>query len=477
MLSIFGCFKKFNQSHDPIRLQIQTFSYNIPYVPQTFDPLLQQGINSRYLLNHLYLTLFVWNSKNQLVPYGAKSCDWIENKLICNLKRLYFQDGTMIQAKHYVNSLNLLKKNQSKSTLNFKNLKYRAIDKLNLEFKFPNKLASFTNKLALVEISPRKEEKFYKDADEVISSTNYILDNYKKNQYILLKHKKKKYLKVKVNFIEDQATALRLYKSNSLNLLTFLPIRDLKNYKKSKELMQINMVRMDGIFFNPKLDGNLKKSLFHSIKFNDLKALYKSIGMPGCPSIPARFYHSEYCYKYDLKKAKLNLSKFKKGNHDQLKLSFSSMGGDDIQRGMEWLANEWQKNLGLIVGIEPLETGLFFEKIRSKQFDIIRKGISLDSPTCLEALSYFSSDDPNNVSDFDNEDFDKLYKKMQSLDDPKAIRKTCDIAIKLLFENYTYIPLGPMYFSYLQDGKFEGWYINSLNILNLNNLDLKGDKI
>lgn len=453
-----------------------TFNYNLAYAPQTFDPILQQGTNSRYLLNHLYITMFKWDSENKLIPYGAKTCDWFKKTLRCQLKKKSFQDGTSITAIHYIHSLNLLKKSQIKETLDFDNITYKAIDDKTLEFKVLNRSRTLKQKLALIELAPRKEEKFYKNIEDVRSSTNYILSKYERNQFLLLQHKTKKNLKVKIHFIEDQSTAIRLYKSKTLNLLTLLPVRDLIEYSESKDLLLVNMVRMDGIFINSSLDKNLKKALFHSINFLNLKKLYESIGVPGCPSIPSKFYTNNYCYDYDLKKAKKLMGKVK-NRQDRLKLSYSSLGGDDIQRGMEWLAHEWQENLKLKIEVEPLETGLFFTKIRSKDFNIIRKGLPLDAPTCLEALKSFESSSPNNITSFKNKNFDSILTNMQETNNESKLKIFCDKALNILYKNYVFIPLGPMYFSYLQDGKFKGWYINSLNILDLENLDLKNGRL
>ena len=447
----------------------KTFSYNIPIAPQTFDPLLQQGTNSRYLLNHLYLTLYKWNSKNELLEYGAKNCSWTKNILKCQLKKeLTFQDGTPILAQHYIYSLDLLKENQTRKILNYNSLKYKATDDYTLEFEVNNKDYSFKHKLAFIEISPRKKPIYYKTPESVISSTNYLIDTYNKNQSLTLKHKKQNNLKVKIFFLEDQSTALRFYESGKLDLLTMLPVREIARFKNSKDLFHIPMTRMDGLFFNPKISIEQKKILFHALNFEDLKKLYRSEGMPGCPALPKEHYVNDYCYTYDTKIIDQN----HKLKNQSLKLSFSSLGGDDIQRGMEWFAHEWEKNLGLDITIEPLESGVFFHRIKSKDFDIIRKGLSLDAPTCLEALSSFTSNDPNNVSEFKNQNLDQIYESLKREEsfNTKKTKELCDQALNLLHKNYTFLPLGPMYFSFLQNNKFKGWVINSLNILDLENL-------
>lgn len=467
LLVLSGCIEKKSKPSF-----LNEFNYNIPYAPQTFDPLLQQGLNARYLLNHLYITLYKWDHTGNLIPSAAKQCTWIKFNLICQLKEnLKFQDGTPILAKHFVNTLELLKENPTKDALDFNKIKFYTPDDHTLIFSADYKSLSLKHKLTQIELSPRKEKIYYKTAESVISSTNYKIKELKKNQYLTLESQKDSKLLVKIHFIDDPSTALRLYKSKILNLLTQLQVREIDKYKNSAELFKVHMVRMDGIFFNKKIDPNLKKALFHAVNFEDLKKIYKSDGMPGCPAIPTHYYSNDYCYKYDIKKS-LDFLKQAQSIPKNLKLTYSAIGGDDIQRGMEWFANQWKKNLNLQISVNPLESGVFFQYVKSENFDIIRKGLPLDAPSCFEALKSFRSDDPNNVSHFKNKNFDHVVAEMESLPNESIseIQTLCDQGLSILFRDYTFLPLGPMYFSYLQDGKFKGWFINPLNVLDLENL-------
>lgn len=463
-----------------------TFDYNIPFSPQSFDPLLQRGIQSRYLLNHLHQTLYKWDKNDNLIPSGIESCTWLKSDFICKLKKgIYFQNKKNseliatntdnarnkknkleINAIHYIYSLELLKENKRTDIIDFNNVSFYALDKYTLAFKLKHKSESFIYKLSQIELSPRPEKKIYSNtSDFYYSSGLYTIINLKKNQNILLK-KINDDIFVKIHFIEDQATALRIYERNDLDLLTLIPVREFNKYKNSNEIFHVPMSRMDGIFFNSKMDLNFKKALFHSLDFKKLKNLYHSIGIPGCPSLPQKLYIGTYCYDFDLKKAKQHLKKssYKK---TKLILSFSALGGDDIQRGMEWMAYEWNKNLNLNISIEPLETGVFLNKIKTKKFDIIRKGLPLDSPKCLDGLTQFQSQNINNINNFKNKIFDSVLTQLEIEPESKIL---CDQGLKILQDQYVYLPLGNMYFSFLQNHKFTGWHINSLNIVDLENL-------
>lgn len=448
------------------------FDYNIPYSPQNFDPLLQFGLNSRYLLNHLQKSLYKWDQNNKLILSAAENCEWKQAEFICKLKRnSYFElthfknVKTEITAQHYLNSLELIKENPKSEFLDFKSIEFYAKDKFTLVFKLKQKNESFKFKLAQIETSPRPEKKYYEDSYSYFSG-DYKITNFKKNEQIELTHRFKPNLKVKVHFIDDQSTALRLFRTETLDLLTLLPVREFVKYQNTNQIFHIPMARMDGVFFNTNLDINLKKALIHSLNYKHLQSLYKSIGVPGCPTLSKELYLASYCYDFDLKKAKSFLSKVK-DIPLKLVLSYSSSGGDDIQRGMEWMAYEWKQNLNLNVTLDPLENGVFFNKLKTRKFDIIRRGFQLDSPYCLDGLRQFQSKNTNNVSQFNNKNFDDVLLKLEF--DPLS-KNYCDQALKILHDSHVYLPLGSMYFSFLQNNKFSGWYINSLNILDLEHL-------
>lgn len=424
-----------------------------------------------------------WNKDNQLEPYAAENCRWVASDLICQLKKdLKFEDGTAIVAQHFKNTLDLAKEGATQNSLDFKKINLRIEGKYKLIYSSETLKNSLFHSLTQIEMSPRKEKIFYPSAHSVISSTLYKIKTFKKNNYIVLEKKSSKIdeekVLVKIRFIDDLDTAHRLFKLGHLSLLNMLPVREIESYRDSDQLLQVNMARMDGLFFNPKISLQTRKALSLALNYDDLQILYQSVGKPGCPSLPKNYYINRYCYDFNLEVSENFASVVKSsGKHLSYKLVFSSFGGDDIQKGMEWVARQWSKNLDVQIDISPQESGVYFSILRAKKFDIVRKGIPLDSPSCLEALTTFTSASPNNYWNYKNSEFDNVVSTIESdvnLDEEQK-RIYCDRGLKILFEDYVYIPLGTMYFSFLTDNKFDGWWINSLNILNIE--DLKPKKV
>jgi oligopeptide transport system substrate-binding protein len=148
------------------------------------------------------------------------------------------------------------------------------------------------------------------------------------------------------------------------------------------------------------------------------------------------------------------------------------MGGDDIQKGMEWVQAQWSDNLNLQFALEGKEQGVYMNELRVRPATVFRKGVTLDRPTCLAALEVFRSDSPENYLKYSNMKFDNILKIMHKTKPSPKMRQLCQKGLDLLLSENIMIPLGEIHFSMLQDGKFIGWELNELNQLDLTNLKL-----
>lgn len=487
-LIIFQCTPVEKHQYD------SDFKYHIPITPQTFDPILQRGTTSGFLLNHLYLPLLSVNDKNQVAFNAAENCYWkkAQAQYICQLRSgLKFEDGTNITAQNFMHSFELIFEQSSEASGLFLHLKHQNLSDITmpqpdvLAFQFRDYLPQEALLLTRLEFSPRKEKQFYKTPQDILASGPYKVKAHKKNQFLSLTSNTindqalslpTQRPDVTVFFIEDESTALRLYESNKLDFIKNVPRSHFKKYKDQMHFQ--TMMRMDGMAFSGKAfkNSDFKKALIYALKYEELQKLYESKGVPGCPALPQSFYTNKHCYKFDLKQAKKHWKKVPEHLKNKLWiLNFSEVGGEDIRKGMEWMAYQWQKHLDLKIRIEPLEVGQFLEKIRTKKFDIIRKGVPLSTPSCFEALKTFSKYSNNNFSSIHNSKLDQWVYKMGQIQTSQTskLKDHCDQGLALLYQEFSFIPLGEMYFAFLNNGRFTGWSVNSLNILNLEHLKLK----
>ncbi len=477
------------------------FRYHIPVTPLTFDPILQKGTSSWFLLNHLFRPLVSIDAGDQLYFNAAKECVWTsQNLFTCTLKdHLKFQDGTPITSKHFKYSFELAFEQVTETSGFFLNLKNQdphldilTPDDKTLQFAFKTYSPQDIYLLAKTEFSPRPQKMFYKKPEELISSGSYKVLSYKKGQHVTLTantinnevFNSSPRPNVTVYFIEDEGTAIRMFESQKLDFIKNVPRAFFNKYKEQLHFQ--TMMRMDGIGLSKAVDNmDLKRALSYSLNFSELQTIYKSKGLPGCPALPSKFYKSspsseasEHCYTFDLKKAQAHYDKVPSALKTKaFTLNFSEVGGTDIQKGMEWIAYQWKKHLGLEVRILPLESGQFFQKIRDRNFEIIRKGLPLLTPTCAEALESFTSDSVNNFTEIQNTKLDQIVKQLKilSLDQRQKQQDLCSKGLMELKKTYSFIPLGEMYFAFLSNGRYKNWSINSFNMLNLEELSTHND--
>lgn len=479
------------------------FRYHIPVTPQTFDPILQKGTSSWFLLNHLYRPLISLDENDTPYFNAAKDCVWSKNHVYtCTLKSdLKFQDGSPIYAEHFKHSFELIHEQSTEASGLFLKLKnqnpHNDIEVLNthtLKFTFKTYAPQDVLLLAKTEFSPRPQKKFYKTPQEVIASGPYKVFSYKKNQHIILttntindhlaQPASSQRPNVTVYFIEDEGTAVRMYETQKLDFIKNIPRAFFDKYKSQLHFQ--TMMRMDGLGFSDKITNlDFKKALSYSLNFSELQTIYKSKGVPGCPALPSKLYskellqdsksfQDEFCYVYDLDKALKHYAQVPEDLKNKTwTLSFSELGGADIKKGMEWVAHQWKKNLNLNVVITPLESGQFFQRIRDRQFDVIRKGIPLLTPSCAEALDNFTTLSVNNFIGLKDPVLDQIVNdlKGQDLKERALQQELCARGLKSLKSAYSFIPLGEMYFAFLSNDRFKNWSINSFNMLNLENLE------
>ncbi|MCB0412321.1 MAG: peptide ABC transporter substrate-binding protein, partial [Bdellovibrionales bacterium] len=161
-------------------------------------------------------------------------------------------------------------------------------------------------------------------------------------------------------------------------------------------------------------------------------------------------------------------SKVCKSSH--LSFAYSVMGGDDIKRTVEWIQHQWKQNLSISVELFPVEQGYYLKQLSEHSFDLFRKGVGLDRPTCLAALQNFLPDHPENYLDLKDPKFQQVVEELEKPLSERQRRQACSKAISILIEHSYLIPLGEMHFAILAKPQFTGWRLNEMNQLDLTDL-------
>lgn len=482
------------------------FRFSLSTEPSHFDPARISSSESNYFIVNLLRGLYFLDKAGEAKPEIAESCKQIAStKFECKIKiAAKWSDGKAIVAEDFVKSwgrllapgakgvgVSILSNIQNavdihKGTKPLKQLGVRAKSKHLLEIQLIAADSDFLSKLAHPALSVVQSEGNYARSEEAhktpVSGPYKIAEWSKSNRIRLITNEyydaiqsgpKQPRPSAEVLIIEDDETALNLYREGTLTFLRRLPTHYLKDWKDSKELFQVPVVRFDYVGFGPALkeQADLRKALALSLNYQELKVLYSALGIPGCPGISPKWMNQVPCHEFNLEKAKSHFAKVPENvRQTTLTLQFSKLGGDDIQKGMEWMQAQWKKNLGFNVQLQPVEQAVFVAGLKANPPPIFRKGVGLDRASCLAATEIFAASDSENYIKLNDAGYQATLKKLALSRDEKERKNHCTNLVKILIDEAYVIPLGQIHFSLLSKPTFTGWTLTPLNQLDLSRL-------
>jgi oligopeptide transport system substrate-binding protein len=478
----------------------KSFSFHLMAEPQSLDPVVAQGSSGGYLVYNLYRGLFRYDSQKGLIGEGAKNCLKTKLKWTCRLNGdLRWSNGEKITASQYVQAFRRLidpdsKSPQAEILLSLKNapdilkgkkkitdLGVNAPDDSTLVILLEKEDPELGYKLALPAAAPVYQLPFPHEASKIVVNGPYRLQSWKKGRLMELRPNtfysgNSGRPPVSVYFVDDDATALNLYLSGRLSFLRRLVTDKIESFRSRPDFYQVPMARFDYIGFGPRLkqDLKLRQALVQSLDYAQLGRLYHALGPPGCPSLSPRLQEQVFCHSFDQKKFRADFASAGALKNSRLVLAFSKMGGEDIQKGMEWVQHQWATHLGLKLELSPQEQSYYIRRLKNHDFDLFRKGVGLDRPTCLAALEIFLPSHPENYIQLEDKDYVQWVEKLASSRSGAESRRYCARAIQVLINKAYIIPLGEMNFTLLASPDFTGWSLNEMNQLDLSELKFSG---
>lgn len=484
------------------------FRFSLSTEPSHFDPAKITSSESNYFIVNLLRGLYFIDGNGEAKPEIAEHCTQTSSlKIECVIKEnAKWSDGKEIVAEDFVKSwgrlLNPGAKGIGVSILSSVDnaieihggkkpateLGVRVKSKRVLEISLNKPDSDFFSKLAHPALSVVRSEANYarsEDAPSTPVSGPYKIAQWTKSNRIRITPNphfdsirpklKAPRPEAEILIVEDDETALNLYREGTLTFLRRLPTHYLKDWKNSKELFQIPVVRFDYIGFGPQLrnQADLRKALALSLNYQELKILYSALGIPGCPGLSPGWMSKVPCHEFDLEKAKGYFAKVPESIRQMpLALQFSKLGGDDTQKGMEWAQAQWKKNLGFKVELQAVEQSVFVSGLKANPPPIFRKGVGLDRASCLAATEIFTTGDGENYIRLNENNFQAAVDKLAITRSPETRKALCTRLVKILLDDAHIIPLGQIHLSILAKPSFKGWTLTPLNQLDLSRLQV-----
>lgn len=483
------------------------FRFTLFNEPHSLDPQKTSMSNGVYLFTNVFRGLMRIDEKDQVQPEMAESCVRKRLKdstrILCKLRPdLLWSDGSKLKADDFLKAFQALidpknKYGEAEILLAIKNARailrgqkppeeigVRVLDGRRIEIELSEDDEDFEWKLAFIALSPRPPVIPERDkASTMLVNGPYKIESWKTGSKITLKPNPyyknpnpkgaKSRPDLEVLFIQDDALALRMYEGGLLNFNRRILFENVAELSGRPGFKRVPLARFDYIGFGPVFKDipKLRQAIVRAADYSTFAQLFDSKTTAGCPSIDKSFFSPYFCVTFDLDKAKALLKNVSDEDKERTYVfGFSQLGGPHTEKGVQWFQNQWKKNLGLKIDLKSEEQGVYLAKLKKSPPDFFRKGVSMDRMTCLAGLELFESTNPENYVKFNSKEYDNLIRQLNKKQTPQKRRELCSKAFKILTDEAVIIPFGEMYFNVIGDPKFKGWTLNSLNILDLTNL-------
>lgn len=494
-LTLLGPFALNKSNNYNLYHKDQTPPFRLPLSqePLDLDPKRFVAPASNYFFFNLMRGLYRWNSEGTPLPEQAQSCDWQEELVLrCRLKEgLQWSDGSALLAQDYVRTFHYLlaPKNQGSATPLLKNLIHyeeviqnlmapekigvKALDAQTLQFTLSRPDKDFISKLASSALTPMKNQDV--SLNRVTNGPYKLYEFTPGQKFVLLPslkyHGGQAHRPPLIFYMaDDDNTVLRLYLTKELDMVRRLPTDLIPYYENKPDYFRLPLARFDYIGFGATLKKNLplRQWLATTPDYSELKKIYHSTEQPGCVGKILNLNQQSLCYTKEQ-----NGEVYPPSSPMDLKFGFSRAGGESVQRGMEWLQDQWHKASQAPLQIElfPTEPGSFLAQIKRNSFDIFRKGFPLERPTCLALLEGFGKTGSEGFLQVSPPELEKLLSDLAKADSSEIRATLCEEGLRRLMTDYALIPLGQVEYSLLISPHFRGWVLNPMNQLDLANLE------
>ena len=278
---------------------------------------------------------------------------------------------------------------------------------------------------------------------------------------------------VEIFFIEDDQTALDLYRRGTLSYLRRLPTTYAAAYRTRADFYRVPTMRFDYLGFGPELEAypRAREAFSKSLDFDEIAKIFAAVTRPGCPAIREDLLDRQRCVNFDVAAAKAAWATLPPEVRARRWIfKFSKLGGDDRAKGAEWMQAQWRKNLGANVELQQTENGLYLAELRARPPALFRKGVGLERPTCLAALETFAPDGPENYARVADKGFAGILSALARAKSAEEKRRLCGQGAQALLDRALIVPEGRVAFSILASPRFQGWRLNELNQFDLSEL-------
>jgi len=351
----------------------------------------------------------------------------------------------------------------------------KAVDDHTLEFELDVPRPYMLKQMAFPSFYPQNEkfakeqgEAYGSEAKHFLSNGPFKLTEWTHEQSVTIEKNDAYWDKAnvklnKVNFvmIKDNNAALNLYESGQLDQ-TGLVREQVELYKDSAEKIQKKELGSWYLQYNQRVKALTNKKVRQALTFGiDTKA-YVDVTLgngsePATGLVPwgvadgsgGEFVKTQGDVikskdKFAGAKALLQEGLKEVGEAAFPKIKFLTSDGTTARKQAEFIQEQWRKNLGIEIEVEPVPAKLRFSRSAKKDFDIVLSGWLPDYDDPMTYLDMWITDGDFNETGWSSPAYDKLVADATKETDLKKRTKIMQDAEKLLMEE---MPVGPLYFN------------------------------
>jgi len=279
--------------------------------------------------------------------------------------------------------------------------------------------------------------------------------------------------------IRDDATALNLYETGTLDFLTDLSTLDLQRLQNRPDLKTFPYLKTGYLGFltqtRPTSNVHVRRAIGMAIDKSQIGGLLLGGQIPATSLIPPGIlgYSKNLGLKFDPTEARRELKSSGVSPNEPIQLELTTLNGDKALLLTQYLQGELKKNLGIDLVIQPYDNKTFRAKLKANIYPGYLLSWSADYPDPDNFLSVFLSYSPNNHTNWRNESFDReVIMARQSLKLQARESSYFNLQKTLLQDEAPIVPLYYESILALVRPRVLNLELNPLNYLNLKKVTL-----
>ena len=492
------------------------FRVNLGTEPPSLDWSLATDHVSFNVIANLMVGLTEFNKDLKPAPVIAKSWDILDggNRIVFHLRDdVTWSDGQKVRAQDFEYSWKRLLNPKTAAeyayilfdivkaqeyhegkTAEAADIGVRALDDVTLEVRLRHPASYFLSLTTFEVTYPQRQdliEKFesrWTDPEHIVTNGPFTLASWKHEDHIELRANPKYFKgkpameRVTMFMVNEKTTALAMYEQGQLDFIDNHSIPTLEKKRFAKERGFKNVPQLRGYYYGfttdrkPFNDARVRRAFSMAIDRETFPKVLQGGEQPAASWIPPGMlaHNNNIGVKFNPPEARrlLREAGYPDGKGlPRIVLAYNTE--EDHKLVAEAVQGMWQRNLGVVVGLDNQEWKVYLKKLQNDPPHVFRMGWGADYPDPDNFMKLFTANSGNNHTRWKNSRYDQLLEAAARELDASKRAKLYDEAQKILCD--TDLPIVPLFWTTeatVLNPRFTGLEFNSMARMDLRHVRL-----